>query len=491
MTFTTNVPSVTWGDAGILLPAETAILAGVQADMTAAFASQGVLNFTTTSGGITNPTSAGQLSNSLAAILGNNNAAFAGVANSVDPAYASGRFQDAIGRIYFMSRIAATFTTLQVTCVGVAGVTIPLGATIQDGQGYIYTCTAAGTIPSGGSIALYFANTLPGPLSVPTSVSVYQSVSGWDSVSLISGTIGGNVESRAAFEARRQASVAGNSNGMTASIQGALLRLPGVVSAYCTQNDTNTTAVVQGVTLPANSLYVAVVGTASSASIGQTILARKNPGCSYYTTGATTVSVQQTSGYSYPYPTYSVSYIVPSNLQILVNVNLVNSVSVPSNATALIQSAVVASFAGVDGGQPAGIAAQFLASRITQTLTTPVINNVTNAYYLPWAQILSVTIGSSNAPAASFTGSISGTTLSVSAVDSGAVAIGQTLFDSTGAILQGTTITGGSGATWTVSSSQSVLSEAMTGVTSSLFKITPNLNQIPVTAAPLINLTLV
>ena len=486
----TNVPAISWGPNGIVLPAETAILAGVQADMTAAFASQGVLNFTTTSGGITNPTSAGQLSNSQTAILGNTNASLAALAAGVDPAFSSGRMQDAIGRIYFQPRIAATFTTLLITCTGTAGVVIPFGATIQDPSGYIYACTAAGTIPSGGSIPLYFANTLPGPLPVPNSVSIYQSINNWATVSVASGVLGSNVESRSAFETRRQQSVAANSNGMTASIQGLLLALSGVTSAYCTQNDTNTTAVIQGITLPANSLYVCVAGTASSASIAQTILSRKNPGCSYYTNGATTVSVQQTAGYQPPYPTYSVSYLPATNLQILVNVNIVNSVSVPSNATVLIQAAVQACFAGADGGQAVAIAASLLSSRIIQTITTPVINGTTNPYYLPWAQVLAVLIGSLNAPGATFTGSISGTTLTVSSVASGTIASGQTLMDATGNILTGTSISSGSGSSWTVSSSQTVISETMYGVTASLYKITPNLNQYPATSAPLVSLTL-
>ena len=57
-----------------------------------------------------------------------------------------------------------------------------------------------------------------------------------------------------------------------------------------------------------------------------------------------------------------------------------------------------------------------------------------------------------------FTGSIAGTTLTVSGV-TGAIAIGQTLYGA--GVTAGTTITGGSGTSWTVSTSQTVGSEAM------------------------------
>lgn len=59
-----------------------------------------------------------------------------------------------------------------------------------------------------------------------------------------------------------------------------------------------------------------------------------------------------------------------------------------------------------------------------------------------------------------FTGAISGTTLSTSSV-AGIVAVGQTVVGN--GVTAGTTITGGSGSTWTVNHSQSVSSEAMTG----------------------------
>ncbi|MGH6879157.1 MAG: hypothetical protein ACREHV_17495 [Rhizomicrobium sp.] len=61
-----------------------------------------------------------------------------------------------------------------------------------------------------------------------------------------------------------------------------------------------------------------------------------------------------------------------------------------------------------------------------------------------------------------FTGSISGTTLSVSAVASGTLAIGQQIFGP--GIDAGTVIESGSGSSWTVNNSQTVASEAMAAI---------------------------
>ena len=63
------------------------------------------------------------------------------------------------------------------------------------------------------------------------------------------------------------------------------------------------------------------------------------------------------------------------------------------------------------------------------------------------------------AASASFTGSISGTTLTVSAITSGTIAIGQSICAI--GVLSGTVITAGAGMSWTVSVAQNVGSEPM------------------------------
>jgi Protein of unknown function (DUF4054) len=72
---------------------------------------------------------------------------------------------------------------------------------------------------------------------------------------------------------------------------------------------------------------------------------------------------------------------------------------------------------------------------------------------------------------AAFTGSISGTALTVSAVTFGSLGPGQPLTDLTGAILPLTYVLGGSGTSWVVSNTQTVGSETMmtTGVVQAAF----------------------
>jgi hypothetical protein len=460
----TNVPPVQFGPNGFEMPSEADILAGRQEDINAAFG--GNLNFTTSTGGATNPTPQGQIASSEAAIIGAADSTFLFFTNQVDPAYAQGRMQDAIARIYFIERKPAEPTVIQVACLGAVGTSIPaFSSLVADAAGNIYACSTGGTIPSGGSITLPFAAQIPGPIAVPESVSIYQAIPGWDSTSVSSGAIGSNVESRAQFEERRAASVAGNSFGAIASILGAVSSVPGVLDYYGYDNGTNAPATVLGVTIPANSIFIAVVGGDQN-TVAQAIWSKKAPGCSYF--GNTSVVVTDPNPlYSTP-PSYTVEYETPAGLQFYFAVNIVAGPNVPSNAATLIQNAIIAAFAGSDLVPRPRIASLVLStSFIAQILMLGT-----------WAQVRSIQIGSINTPTATFTGAISGTTLTTSGA-TGTIAIGQYLDDGVAGIIPGTMITAGSGTSWTVNNSQTVSSETMYGLTANQNSVQVQANQEP------------
>lgn len=474
----TNVPAVSFGATGFIAPQPPAVLAGIQADINAAFGQ--TLSYTLN-------TPQGQLASSEAALVVNTNATFIYFTNQIDPAYATGRMQDAIARIYFLERNPSQPTAVQAVCTGLFGTVIPIGAVAVATDGNQYVCSAAGTIPVGGSITLPFACSTPGPIACPAGTlnKIYQAIPGWDAINNpTDGVIGNDVESRSEFEARRAASVALNSMGFVSAIRGAVLAVPNVLDAYVTENATNAPAVIGGVTLAANSIYVAVVGGNQNA-IAQAIWSKKAPGASY--NGSTTVVVtDQSPGYSPPYPSYNVSFQIPASLPILFAVSITNNSAVPADAATQVQNAIIAAFAGADGGARATIGSTIFASR----------------YYAPiaalgsWAQIISLLIGSNNGPAAVVTGSLSGGVLTVSAVTSGALAVGQTIGNDAGTILPGTQIvslgtgTGGTG-TYNVTNTQTIGSGAVKAAIATLTSVAVNINQAPTISAANILVTLV
>lgn len=374
-----SVPSVSFTATGLVLPAESDILSGVQADMNAAF------------GGKLNPslsTPQGQLASSTAAVIGDKNNLFAEYVNQVDPDTADGRMQDAIARIYFIDRLPARSTVVGVLCTGLAGTVIPVGALVSASDGNIYSCTGAGTIPVGGSITLQFACQATGPIVCPagTITGIYKAIPGWDTAANASdGVIGQNVESRADFEYRRKQSVALNAKGSLEAIYANVFDVAGVTDVYVTDNVTSSPVTRGSITLVAHSIYVAAVG-GLDLDVATAIWRKKSDGADY--NGNTTVSVTDQSGYSVPYPTYSVKFQRPPAQPILFAVQIANTTGLPSDIVTQVKNTIISAFSGGDGGPRARIGSTIYASRFYGP-----VSNIKPGY----VEILSLQIGTTTA----------------------------------------------------------------------------------------------
>ncbi|CAN7373020.1 baseplate J/gp47 family protein [Bradyrhizobium sp. LjRoot220] len=459
----TNVPGLTFTDRGFVVPSEQAVLTGVQADIDAAF------------GGGVNPalnTPQGQLATSTTAVIGNVNDSVVNLFNQFDPAYASGRAQDALGRIYFIARKPALPTVVSAVCTGGQGVVIPVGALARAADGNIYTCTD-GTgeegIPAIGNVTLTFTCNVDGPIACPADslTTIFRAIPGWDSINNpTDGVLGNEVESRAEFELRRTASIAKNARGSLPSVLGAVLDVTDVLDAYVTENVTSSPITVRGAAVAPKSLYVSAVG-GTDLDVATAIWSKKAPGCAY--NGNTTVTVtDNNSGYSPPLPTYDVQFERPASLPISFAVIIANSPQVPGNAAALIQTAIMSAFAGADGGTRARIGSTVYASRYYAAV----------AALGTWANIISILVGSTNVAQAAFTGTIAGTALTVSAV-TGTIAAGQQVRDVNGAVLANTKIVSGAGLSWVVDISQTVGPIAMVAFRANQTFVDVDADQVP------------
>lgn len=353
---TSSVPAIQFTDAGLVLPSESAVLSGVQADINAAFG-----------GGLNQAleTPQGQLASSQTAVIADKNSEIAYLVNQIDPQYSSGRFQDAIGRIYFLTRKPATPTVVTATLGGLPGTVIPIGTLAQDTSGNTYSLITAATIGAGSTIDADFQNVVNGPIpcAAGTLTKVYQSIAGWDTITNANaGTVGNDVETRSDFEYRRKNSVALNGQGTPQSIYAAVFAIPDVLDVYVKDNPTGSTVNTGSTNYPiaAHSVYVAVVG-GTDADVAAAIWRKKDVGCNY--NGNTSVVVTDTSGYNYPYPSYTVTFERPASLAIKFAVRLVNDASLPANIVTLVQNAIIARFNGTDGTTRERIGSTILASR--------------------------------------------------------------------------------------------------------------------------------
>jgi len=338
-----TVPPPALGLTGYTAPDEATILAAVTADINTAFGA-------TLNPALSSPQ--GQLASSLAAIIGDKNNMFLGLTSQVDPAYAQGRMQDAIARIYFLTRIPATPTTVSCVCTGTAGTVIATGAIAKDTLGNLYEAVSGGTISGSGTVTLTFANQITGPVACAagTLTSIYVAQTGWDTITnAAAGTLGRNVETAQEFELRRSQSVGINSNGGVGTIYAAVAApesysdtsyIPSDVLVL--ENSLGHPAVVRGLTLATNSVYVSVIAPDAATpnmEVAEAIWRTKATGCG--TNGATSMTVIDTT-YADPKPEYVTRFQHAAGLAIKVAVTVASTSALPSTATSIIKSAVLA-----------------------------------------------------------------------------------------------------------------------------------------------------
>lgn len=341
-----NVPKLTITYQGVTVPQATAIRTGVLADYNVAFG--GNLNVTSSA------TPQAHIADNLTQDITDANAAVAAVVAGVDPATSEGRFQDAIGRIYFLTRKGATASVVLATVTGQPGAVLSAGALARDVNGLYWMSSGAVTFPIGGVASVEFACTTPGPvqLGVGELNRIAQASPGWDAINNAGAAVTGtNVESRAEFEARRFASVSKNGSGSASSIRGAVWDVPGVIDVYAYDNRRGSPVEVgpTAYSIPANCVYVAVVG-GSDAGVGKAIYQRKNGGCNL--DGNTTVVVtDDESGVAFPYPTYEIQFERPSALSVKFLVQIKASAALPSNLQQLVRQSVLDTFNGVGDSQ--------------------------------------------------------------------------------------------------------------------------------------------
>lgn len=334
----TAVPDVTISENGLSVPEIADVLAGRMTDITAVMGGNSSQSLSSRQG---------QLAQADTEVIAQNYDKLAVIMNQINPDFSTGRFQDGIGRIYFLDRIAAAGTVVTATCVGLQGTELPIGTTAIDDNGYIYATTSDYVIPSSGSVDVLFTCQTTGPIICGAGElsTIYRPISGWASVNnAVAGSVGNDVESRIAFETRRKNSVARASRGQDGSVRAAILAVDGVLDAYVFSNRSGT-AITKGstsVSIPAHGYYISVYGGAD-ADIANAIFKTYNPGCDM--AGGTTYTINDTS-YSIPYPTYDMEWKTATATPVYVKVDLESSLVPPSNIIALVQSMVEEVFNG-------------------------------------------------------------------------------------------------------------------------------------------------
>lgn len=388
ITYHTNVPTLTWTDDGITLPEPDAILNGFIQDVQNAFPDAVLYD---SNGKFLLSTPWGQLITSWAAVVLDKNNQIAFYANQVDPSYAMGRMQDGIGRIYFIERRPATYTEVVGLCRGGVSVLIPKGTYVADSANNKYRAKQDYTIGDDGTVNVTFICETKGAIECPAnSLSMYEIITGWDSVSNPkAGVVGRNLESQQQFEQRRRQSVAGNSVNSVDSIMSALLTLtdangnPVCQDVYVTENNLSEGITNGSVFLKPHSIYICVAALDSQENeqfIAKTIWNKKPPGCAM--TGDKVVTIEDDSGLYSTAPTYKITYSYAVSVPIFFQIVMARSQDQPKNAADQIKNAVYNAFTGEDGSIRPRIGSRILASDFFRPVLA--IGN--------WARVISIQI---------------------------------------------------------------------------------------------------
>ena len=314
-------------------------------------------------------TKQGQLITSLTAIILEKNSNLAKALQSYDPKTAendaeSGLFwQDAVGNIYGMVREKATKTVVLCNLTGRAGSEIPDTAQVMSDDGDIFKISQSVTIPASGQISVYFTAVESGAIqAVSGSINtIYTPVVGWDSVSnASSGVVGKNTETREEFENRRINLLGRYSTNQVESVKSELATVDGVVRYRVEENDDDNAVTVQGVSLPAHSIYCVVEG-GSSNDIGSAIRLRKSGGCS------TSGSVTYNDEYG------AIQYDVPTYVAVDVVVTATQTDTTPDDIVDIIKNILVSNMS-TDGTNLIGIGETLYAGRFYKALASLDIN---------------------------------------------------------------------------------------------------------------------
>lgn len=306
---------------------------------------------------------AGQIIDSIVALITGKDSEFLAIANQFNPKTASGRFQDMLALIYFITRKTAEPTVVTCQCMGLQNTVIPQGAIIQNSDGYRLTSNGEAVIPASGTVDVEFSLEETGPIAIGanTCTTIVTVIPGWDTVNnAVAGVLGRNEESRAEFEARRYASVANNAHGSVAAVYGTLANINGVLDLQVLENRGDTPIVEWGVTIPGHSVAVCIYGGADD-DIAEGIYNKLGNGCG--TTGGTTVTYTTEAGAVYEY-----EILRPTPQNVKVQVTIRETERTPATIESDLKTAIVNDFYGNDPNSEntrVGLAQNLYASRFS------------------------------------------------------------------------------------------------------------------------------
>lgn len=255
-----------------------------------------------------------------------------------DPDQAVGSTLDQRVAINNIQRQGGTFTTVAITIVTSATVTLQgldanfnningTGYTVQDDAGNQYILIDTTTVTAGTNTFDFRAQELGNLVPIANTITnPYTIVLGVTSINNASGplSIGQNQETDAQLRLRRQKSVALASNGYLNGLLGTVLNLSGVTDAVLYENVTNST---DGNGIPAHGIWLVVDGGANT-DIGNAIYTKISYGANMK--GSVVVPITTASG-----SVFNAKFDRPTSTPLYIKFNIQPTTGSSFNTTAI------------------------------------------------------------------------------------------------------------------------------------------------------------
>lgn len=270
--------------------------------------------------------------------VADNNAA---LSNQINPNVAGGVFLDAIGALTGSFRTPAMPSTVTVAITGVSGTVIPQGSQAKDSvYGNVFE-TATGVTIVDGSATVIMQSVEDGPIvaAAGTLTQIVSNILGWETVTNAADAVLGTVtQSDEQFRFQRRQTLAAQGASTTQAIVSILYQVPGVMSVFFQENTSNTTQVINGVTMVSHSIYACVEG-GTDLDIATAMQSKKSAGAAY-NNGASGTPVSQDVVVPFSGQVIAVLFDRPDIIQIGVAVSVLVTQPVQDPITA-VQEAIL------------------------------------------------------------------------------------------------------------------------------------------------------
>lgn len=205
------------------------------------------------------------------------------LANQINPNFAGGVFLDAIMALTGISRDESTPSTVVATLTGVPGTIIPEGSLAATTDGDQFKLLSTVILPSSGAVSASFDSVEEGPVPAAAGALsvVVSGVLGWESVeNVAAATLGLDTQSDQGARAYRRNTLAIQGQSLAEAITSGLHTVEGVKSMQFRENWTDATAVIDGISLVAHSVWACVDGGTDRA-VASMLLQKKGGGTNW------------------------------------------------------------------------------------------------------------------------------------------------------------------------------------------------------------------